>query len=60
MPIAIVVVLENLPRLVDHLGLFFVVAGLGVDPGIVIEDVEGIGVRQHLGRIVLAGEVRAG
>ena len=53
-------VLEDLPRFVDDLGLFFVIAGLGIDPGVVIEDVEGVRMRQHGGDIALAGEARTG
>ncbi len=44
------VVLENLAGLLDDLGLFVVIAGLGIDGGVVAEQVEGVGVWQHLGR----------
>ena len=49
-PTAIRLVLEDLPRLLDDLGLLVVVAGLGIDRGVVAEQVEGVGVRHHLRR----------
>ena len=54
------VVLEDLPRLLDHLGLFVVVTGLGIDGGVVAEQVEGVGMRHHLRRIDLPAQIGAG
>ena len=53
-------VLEDFPGFLDDLGLFVVVAGLGIDRRVVVEQVEGVGVRQHLGLIGLAVEAGAG
>ena len=46
-------------RFPDHLGLLLIVAGLGIDRGVVVEDVERIGVRQNLRPIDLAFEAGA-
>ena len=54
------IVLEDFPGLLDHLGLFVVVAGLGIDRRVVAEDVEGVRKRDHLGRERLAVEIGAG
>ena len=53
-------VLEDLAGLLDDLGLFVVVAGLGIDRRVVAEQVEGVGMRHHLGRERPAVEIGAG
>jgi hypothetical protein len=52
-------VLKNPSALPDHLGLLLVVAGLGIDPGVVIEDVERIGMRQDFRLKGMAGKACA-
>jgi hypothetical protein len=39
---------KNLGRLADNLGLFLVVPRLGVDLGVMTEEIERIRMRQHL------------
>ena len=41
-------ILEDLSGLLDDLGLLVVVAGCGIDGGVVVEEIEGVGVWQHL------------
>ena len=43
-------VLEDLARFLDDFALFVVVTGVGVNSGVVAEDVEGVGMRDHLRR----------
>ena len=54
------IVLEDLAGLLDHLGLFVVVAGLGIDSRVVAEQVEGVVVRDRLGLEDAAFEMSAG
>ena len=53
-------VLENLAGLAHDLGLLVVVAGFGIDGGVVAEQIEGERVRHHLLLEGLAIEMRAG
>ena len=52
-------VLKDLLRLLDDLALFFVVAGLGIDRRVVVEQVERIGMRHHLRCVRVTVQVRA-
>ena len=54
------IILEDLLGLLDHLALFIVIAGGHVDGGVVAEEIEGIRILHHLGRIVLAVQIGAG
>jgi hypothetical protein len=53
-------VLEDFPRFADHLGFFLIVPGFRIDPGVVIEDVERVRVRQDLRLKAPAGKAGAG
>ncbi|GCC48672.1 hypothetical protein chiPu_0032744 [Chiloscyllium punctatum] len=53
-------VLEDLVGLLDDLGLFVVVAGLRIDRRVVVEQIEGVGMRHHLRGVDLSVEIGAG
>src|ERR1700752_2151495 len=53
-------VLEDLAGFLDDLGLFAVVTGRRIDLGVVAEEVEGVGMRQHLWRVAVPLEAGAG
>ncbi len=55
-----VIVAEDFLSFFNHLGFFFVVAGGGVDPGVVAEEVEGVGVGEDGVFVFAAFEVGAG
>ncbi len=52
--------IEDTPGLCDHLQLFAIVADVGIHLGIVAEQVEGVGMRQHLGRERVAAQIGGG
>src|SRR5262249_33823727 len=53
-------VLEDLSGLLDDLGLFLVIAGLRIDPGVVAEQIESVGVGHRLWLPSSPLEARAG
>ena len=53
-------VFEDLAGFLDDLGFLVVVAGLGINSGVMVEQVEGVGMRHHPGRIDLPVEIGAG